>query len=342
MDEIALAQAVAQALADRGIGAPPGRLIGIAEPASNAPLDLAAPARVWREGEIYKLGAAVHCAGGLWQARNDTASRPPGRIGEWLLLCDGIRSVHAYQEGADPRAFGVVVTLASGNIVDLPVRLPLPFHRGAYEATGYYSQGDEVEFQGATWRAQHNAPGAPEGGDGWRLVSARGAQGDQGEPGPQGVPGNRGDGGPPGPPGPDGAPGPPGMQGRPGRGLNGVRSLGDGYVQCIFDDEQLSEPIDVSAFRYRGAYQPGSSYAAGDVVRLGYNLWIALVITDGVPSAMSGDWALFLPGVEPSGGGGAGGGISQADADARYAQFAYVDGLVAALDARVTALENAP
>jgi len=320
MDEIALAEAVATALAERLGAQPAGRLIGVAEPAMTAPVDLTQPARVWREGDIYEQAAVVFHAGGLWQSRQPTAARPPGRIGEWLLIADGIRSVHAYQEGADPRSFGVVVTLASGNVIDLPVRLPLPLHRGSYDPAIAYHQGDEVAFDRATYRALHDAPGPPSGAD-WSIVSASGRDGERGERGPPGERGEPGATGAPGVPGPAGGLGPLGPQGRPGRGVCGVRSAGVGEIQLIFDDEVLSDPIDVTAFRYRGAYQPGASYGAGDVVRLGYNLWIAIVGTDGVPGASNPDWALFLPGVEPSSGGAGsapGGGFTQADADQLY------------------------
>ena len=129
-DTTQLAAAVADAIAAR---MSPGQMIGLAggPPATQAVELVGQLARAWRDGDIYETGSVASWGGGLWQARNRTASRPPGRIGEWLLLADGVRAVHAYQEGGDPRAFGVVVTLASGSQIDLPVRLPLPLHRGA-------------------------------------------------------------------------------------------------------------------------------------------------------------------------------------------------------------------
>jgi hypothetical protein len=322
MDENAI-DVVARAIAERLGAQQPGRMIGVVEPASTASVDLTQPARVWREGEIYEQASVVHFNGGLWQARQPTAAKPPGRIGEWLLIADGIARVYAYQEGEDPRGFGVIVALASGTQIDLPVRLPLPLHRGDYDAARVYLQGDETAHAGQTYRALYNAPG-PIDGDDWRVISARGLQGERGDQGPQGEPGERGYIGLQGLPGPAGAPGGTGPQGRPGRGIRAVRELGDGMMQLIFDDEQLSQPIDVTAFRYRGAYQPGASYGSGDVVRLGYNLWIAVIATESVPNASNSDWTLFLPGVEPSGGGGgpgSGGGITEADADLRYLQL---------------------
>jgi hypothetical protein len=322
MDIPEIAEAVAAALAERLNAPQAGRLIGVAEPARTAPVDLTQAARVWREGDIYDQGAVVHHTGGLWQARQPTAAKPPGRIGEWLLLADGIRAVHAYQEGIDPRQFGVVVTLASGNVIDLPVRLPLPLHRGPYTLDGDYAAGDEVEHDGASFRAIDLQPG-PLGSPGWQLVAARGAPGAPGERGGLGPAGERGATGAQGLPGPAGERGGIGLQGRPGRGIRAAHSPAPGLISLIFDDDELSEPIDVTAFRYRGTYQPGDSYAAGDVTRLGYNLWMCLTGTDSVPSSQNPAWSLFLPGVEPGGGGGGfGGGLDIPTADARYLQQA--------------------
>jgi hypothetical protein len=321
MDIPEIAQQVADLLSDRF--GKSGRLIGVAQPASTAAVDLTQAARVWREGDIYETSAVVSYAGGTWQARQATAARPPGRIGEWLLLADGVSRLHAYQE-ADPRTLGLVVGLASGNAHDFPFHLPVPLHRGAYQAGWPYTEGDEAELGGATWRALCDKPGPIDGAD-WQLVSARGAPGERGELGPQGPPGEAGARGVQGLPGPPGDPGGIGLQGRPGRGIRAAHSPAPGLIQLIFDDDELSEPLDLSIVRYRGTYAPGDTYQAGDIVRLGYNLWVAEATTESVPSNANPDWALFLPGVEPSGGvggGGLGGGISQGDADARYLQQA--------------------
>jgi hypothetical protein len=110
--------------------------------------------------------------------------------------------------------------------------------------------------------------------------------------------------------GPEGPPGLSGSTGERGRGIVGWKSPEPGKIQLIFDDDELSEPLDLGNFRFCGTYSPGSSYRAADIVRLGYNLWIALVPTGTVPSQTSPDWSLFLPGAEPgpSGGSRRGGG----------------------------------
>jgi hypothetical protein len=299
-DLTAVADALADALAQR-LGPSQqqnGRLIGLASPAPTEPVEIVEIARVWREGAIYEKGAVTVHDGGVWQATQPTAVKPPGRTGEWQLLVDGIRNVLAYQQTADPRHYGFRVVLTSGNWIDLPVRLPMPHHRGPYEPDERYAQGDEVEFEGATFRArQDRPPHAPGyGDDGWDLVSARGERGFQGPTGERGETGMCGDVGPQGAPGPQGEPGQRGVQGRPGRGIRAVRGLGAGFVQLVYDDDELSDPIEVSPFRFRGAYATGATYDDRDIVRHLGSLWIALVRTNNVPSASNPDWELFLSG----------------------------------------------
>jgi len=318
MDEIELA-AVANAIAER-IGTPRGRLIGVDDPDG---VDLGALARPYRDGDYYEAGAVIAFAGGLWQARNKTGTRPPGRIGEWLLLANGIRAVHAYQQ--EPRGFGFVVTLSSGQQIDLPFELPLPLHRGPYREHEYYSIADEVEHEGATWRARRAGAGVPSADNpDWRLISARGIKGDRGEEGPRGWRGERG---PPGvgEPGPRGEKGERGERGFNGPGIKEVRAV-DGFpgeIVFLLEDGTLTEPIDISQIRFAGGYEPGRRYDRGDVVRFSFHLWVALQPTDEMPQISSSSWEIFLTGVDPSGigggggrpGAGPGGGIGEAPED---------------------------
>jgi hypothetical protein len=57
MDENALAQSIADALADRMGTLSAGRLIGVEDPGHAAAIDLTQQARPWREGDIYEGGA---------------------------------------------------------------------------------------------------------------------------------------------------------------------------------------------------------------------------------------------------------------------------------------------
>lgn len=282
-------------------------------------------ARDWQPGEINEQGAVVHHHGGIWQARVRTAVVPSTDATDWSLLTDGIRLLRSYQERDDARAFGLLIGLTSGKTVDLPFRLPLPQHRGAYRDGGYYLAGDEVEYGGATWRALRDAPGAPDS-DGWTLIAARGRQGIQGSPGPpgpEGVPGQRGETGLLGPSGPPGTPGAPGPR---GLGIAAVEPVPGhpGFVRVVLEDGSISDPIDVAIMRYVGLYQPGANYVRGDIVRLGFSLWICVADTGEVPHATSDVWSLFLvsPEVGISGGGGGGGGPDLPTLDARYVRSA--------------------
>jgi len=356
----------------------PGQFGGDDPPLPTAPVDFSAQARHWREGEIYEQHAAVFYGGGLWQARNRAASRPPGTIGEWLLIADGICAIRSFQVGGDPRTMGLDVTLASDLINRRDhkffFQLPIPIHRGPWQP-GVYVEGDEVEFDGICFRAQRTTR-EPPGCDDWLIASARGEKGDQGERGTQGEKGDLGPTGECGPPGDKGEPGSPGDRGLTGIGIAGVEPVKGypGLIRIMLEDGSISEPISIASMRFLGLYEPGNNYERGDIVLLGYVLWIASEPTGDVPSINSPSWGVFLPGVDPSGtGGGGGGGPDLPTLDARYLQLtggtvtgllgltlppvtaahatnkAYVDGLIAgvnasitALAARVTALENAP
>ena len=320
------ANAVANVVAER-FGGPSGHLIGYAEADPRTAVDLAELARPYREGEAYDTGAVVTYSGGTWQARNKTARRPPGRVGEWLLLAQGIRAINAYQSRTDPRDFGFTITFASGQAIDLPLYLPLPLHRGPYRAGERFITGDEVENDGATWRATRLQPeGAPDADNAdWQLVSARGRQGEQGLQGPQGNRGDQGEPGERGAAGQQGETGPKGERGFAGAGIRGISPV-PGYptmLRFMLEDGSLTEAIEFSAMRFRGAYELGARYAYGDVVRFSFHLWIATEPTEEVPSIDATAWSVFLTGVDPSGtgGGGGGGGLDIPAADARYLQL---------------------
>jgi len=249
-------------------------------------------------GRVYDPGELCRHRGGTWQAIDRTADTPGPDATTWRIVADGLHEIDGTQDAGDPRAFTLGVEQSDGLRRELAVRFPIPLHRRQFAGDAVYEMGDEVALDGSTWRCvverANTSPPSPE----WALVSQRGGRGKQGERGPQGEQGVSGA------PGRHGEPGPVGVAGPAGRGVSGVRSVSAGVIQLIFTDDELSEPIDVTAFRYRGAYKPGESYSAGDVVRLGFNLFIALARTESVPSNASSDWALFLPGVEPASGSG--------------------------------------
>jgi hypothetical protein len=295
-------------------------------------------ARDWAPGEIHEQGTVVHHQGGVWQARIRTASRPSAETGEWLLLTNGIRLVRSYQDREDPRVFGLMVGLTGGKTIDLPFRLALPVHRGQYRPGAHYFEGDEVEYAGATFRALIEAPGSPDDA-GWVVVAARGRQGIAGERGPVGEVGPPGAPGEIGPRGFTGAKGEPGAPGQDGFGIAGVEAVPGqpGFVRVVLQDGSITNPVDVSSMRFVGIYQPGADYQRGDIVRLGFALWICVEPTGDVPTATSTKWSLYLPSAETgiSGGGQSGGGTPDLPTlDARYVNKAGGDFMAGPLQLR--------
>lgn len=124
-----------------------------------------------------------------------------------------------------------------------------------------------------------------------------GGQGDKGEIG------LKGDAGAPGLPGRDGLPGVPGLQGE--KGLNGIDGANgrDGIDGLGFDDivvehdgersftlkfvrgERVKEfgSFTIPSVIYRGVFEEGQQYAAGDAVTWGGNLHIAKGVTSAKP-----------------------------------------------------------
>jgi hypothetical protein len=105
-------------------------------------------------------------AGSLWQATRDTGTEPPGE--DWQLLAA------AGRDGANGRSLAF---------------------RGAWKGGIDYATLDVVAFNGGSWVALQDAPGACPG-DGWQLLAS------QGKAGKQGPDGQRGERGYPGPPAP--------------------------------------------------------------------------------------------------------------------------------------------
>lgn len=118
------------------------------------------PETVFYEGDI------VHLEGSTYQARKDTAQRPPH--GDWSPIA---------VKGKDARDWTM---------------------RGLYEPGAEYLKGDVVARDGGSWIAVKDEPGDLPG-EGWRQLTQKGKRGDRGEKGERGQPGIKG---PPGDPGP--------------------------------------------------------------------------------------------------------------------------------------------
>jgi hypothetical protein len=88
---------------------------------------------------------------------------------------------------------------------EFPIHLPIPVHRGKWEAGKAYKVAEEVMWAGSSWRAIEPTkaePGTPAAASrAWVMVSRRG---DVGRTGQKGLSGDRGERGPEGPRGPQG------------------------------------------------------------------------------------------------------------------------------------------
>jgi hypothetical protein len=274
-------------------------------------------ASVWRYGSLWREGSLCTDGGALWQATCETGARPPGEFGEWRLIANGLKNVYAHFEPRDPRQFGLVVEHSNGPPFNLSFRLPIPQHCGLWEGDRFYVAGDEVHFNGCTWRCLEEGMGQRPP-TGWVLVASPGPPG---PPGPPGVHGEQGGLGPRGYQGRDGPQGPQGERGEIGpRGLTGPQGergasitgidvepgkLGEpSLLRLLLEDGTEAGPIPISlAMNFKGPYKVGETYQRGDIVNYSFHLWIALEQTTDIPSPNSTTWQLFLAGVQPGGAG---------------------------------------
>ena len=135
---------------------------------------LAAPAQLplahsFKAGIIYLAGSLVTHSSGLWQALDNTGEEP-GQSGVCRLLANGVNDLSGFIDEADPRLLTIRQRFASGDTINLEIRLPFAIHRGKWSAATSYQQGDEVTFNGSTWRAVREASTCPPGPD-WLLVA---------------------------------------------------------------------------------------------------------------------------------------------------------------------------
>jgi hypothetical protein len=118
---------------------------------------------VWVTDEVFYESDVVTCDGGTWQARKDTAQRPPHK--DWLPLALAGRDAVA------------------------------PVVRGTYDPAQSYDALNIVALNGSGFIARADNPGECPG-DGWQLIASCGRAG---KPGPKGERGERGERGPSGP-----------------------------------------------------------------------------------------------------------------------------------------------
>jgi hypothetical protein len=119
--------------------------------------------KIWREESVTYEGEVVSFDGSLYQARKDTAQVPGGS--DWICVA------RAGRDGCDGRTPNVC---------------------GTYDAYEKYQRLDIVTYDGASFIARRDDPGACPG-DGWQLLSKPGRQGPAGAVGPRGEKGNKGE-----------------------------------------------------------------------------------------------------------------------------------------------------
>ncbi|WP_225116121.1 collagen-like protein [Bradyrhizobium sp. BRP22] len=122
--------------------------------------------RAWAEDGVSYAGDVVFCDGGTWQAKKDTAQKPPHK--DWICLAA------AGRDGRD----AVMPTIV-----------------GTYRDGGIYCAFNIVALNGSSFIARKDNPG-PCPGDGWQLIASAGKPGKPGQKGDQGAPGPRGERGP--------------------------------------------------------------------------------------------------------------------------------------------------
>ncbi len=82
-------------------------------------------------------------------------------------------------------------------VKSFPIKLPVPIHRGLWDATKSYERGDCVQWGGSMWHAVHEIRGMKPGDGpvektGWMLVAKKGGDGKNGINGEPGKPGRDG------------------------------------------------------------------------------------------------------------------------------------------------------
>lgn len=236
----------------------------------------------------YGAGAVVQHAAGLWEALTSTDAEPGSAQSGWALVYDGAEPDRV--ETDPDGTLAMVYRRASGTERRFRLWRPLGW-AGVWDSDKTYAANDLVTHDGSTWLAVSSSKDECPGSStvtaqgktrapAWRLIVKRGRGGTPGEAGADGHDGE------PGRDGRDGELGRPGADGRDGaQGLPGVQ----GPAGAPGKDGQ--------SIQFRGDYGEETRYAAGDIVRLGSALYVALEAgVLGAPNRAAGrtHWALLL------------------------------------------------
>jgi hypothetical protein len=111
------------------------------------------PPSPWLAG-THGAGAVVRHRNGLFMARRDTASEPPGE--SWLPLVVGFAGLDVTFD--DDRTLRVRAELSDGTVAEATQTFAVPITRGAWDAAAVYYAGDRV-LRGAEYQAIANSCG---------------------------------------------------------------------------------------------------------------------------------------------------------------------------------------
>jgi hypothetical protein len=131
------------------------------------PLPPFLPPPIWMAGR-HAASAVVRHVNGLFMARRDTESEPPGE--DWLPLIVGVAGLEIAM--ADDRTVAMRGRLSDGQRFEMVHKLAIPLLRGTWSADAEYAEGDRVMRQGE-WQAIASSKGIEPGSDGSDAVWLR-------------------------------------------------------------------------------------------------------------------------------------------------------------------------
>lgn len=115
----------------------------------------------------------------LRDMRKETAERLGALETEVSVLRGRALRAAAVAATDDPRAYVLRLTLADGQAIECSFQVPVPLHRGKWDAEHTYSFNDMVAWRGGSWIARRDTKGEePGAGDAWYLATQKGKKGE--------------------------------------------------------------------------------------------------------------------------------------------------------------------
>jgi hypothetical protein len=147
----------------------------------------------YKENKLYAPGDMVRHRSGIFQAWGDTDLQPMTKDSGWVCVVNGVHDISLKSVGTRGRV--LELEMSDGTVVQNSWKEPIPVHKGTWDGTQSYEEGDETMWNGCTWRctASKSAAAEPGESDDWMMVAQRGKPGKQGVEGPQGEKGMDGE-----------------------------------------------------------------------------------------------------------------------------------------------------